>query len=108
VGTLGKLESGAVIISIRKLKGLIMPLVFVEQIGSHLLAIARLQDTAIDVAGSGQAEDILAVTIGTIRIIAGRSYNADILKINAVFLVEVRAETAKSFNIVLGRQGGDG
>jgi hypothetical protein len=30
------------------------------------------------------------------------------LKINAIFLVEVRAETAKDFNIVLGRHGGDG
>jgi hypothetical protein len=30
------------------------------------------------------------------------------LEINAIFPVEVRGETAKSFNIVLGRHGGDG
>lgn len=41
----------------------------------------------------------------TVRIVARRSYDADVLKIEAILLVEVRSETAKDFNVVLGRPG---
>jgi hypothetical protein len=39
--------------------------------------------------------------------IARWSCNADVLKINAVLLVEVRAKTRKDFNIVVSGNGGD-
>ena len=64
LGGLGMLELGCSDHFNPELKSLIVPLVFVEQIGPHLLEVARLQYTAVDVPGLGQAKDVLAVTIG--------------------------------------------
>ena len=47
-------------------------------------------------------------TLKTIRIVARRRCNTDVLKINAIFPVQVRAEPAKDLNIVLGGHGGNG